>query len=428
MNRLWTEWGRIRFSSLARNAGWMVLGQGLSVFCQAAYFILLARLLGRAEYGKYAGAFAMVSILSVYSPLGSPFVFLRYVSPNPKEFARYWGNALATILTLGSIFVALLTWWVPHLASSYSWKLVLCVAIGDCLFAQLTEAASRVFQAFERMRLTAGLSLLMNLLRTLLAGTMLWRFHNATAGQWVVATMVLSIVGGSGAIMLVTKLYGKPEFSARLIRWRTGEGFVFALSSSTAGIYNNVDKAMLGHYGMNAANGVYAMAYRVVDICTIPITAIHAAAFPRFFRKGIGGIRSTTSFALQILKRTAPLAGLLAVAMFVAAPIIPRLVGSGFSESVLALRWLCLLPLFRSFHLSSGDALTGAGHLKLRLGTQAGVAAFNFGVNLYLIPRYSWQGAAWSSLATDGMLAVLNWTILLAIRAKVPKPTHIHYL
>jgi O-antigen/teichoic acid export membrane protein len=393
----------------------MVLGQGLSLFCQAVYFVLLARLLGKTEYGIYAGAYATVYMLSVYSPLGTPFVFLRYVCPDHSKFALYWGNVLVTILTLGSLFVVLLTWGVPHLAHSYSWKLVLCVAIGDCLFTQFADAASRVFTAFEKLRTTALLTSLVNVLRTLLAGIMLWRFHHATAGQWVVATMAVSFLAAVVAVFLVTKDYGKPQFSGTLLLERAGEGVVFALSSSTAGIYNNVDKAMLGHYGMNAANGVYSMAYRVVDICTIPITSIHTAAAPRFYRKGVDGLKITTSYAVRILKRTAPLGVAVALVMFVVAPLIPYVVGKSFSESTLALRWLCLLPLFRSFHLSSGDALTSAGHLKLRLYIQAFAAVLNFGVNLYLIPHYGWQGAAWSSLATDGSLAVFNWVALASI-------------
>jgi O-antigen/teichoic acid export membrane protein len=99
--------------------------------------------------------------------------------------------------------------------------------------------------------------------------------------------------------------------------------------------------------------------------------------------------------------------------MVVASPVLPHLAGKGFSESVSAVRWLCLLPFFRSFQLSAGDAVTGAGYQKLRLGGQAVAAVFNFGTNLYLIPHYSWRGAAWSSLATDGLLAVVNWIILL---------------
>jgi O-antigen/teichoic acid export membrane protein len=416
MNRLWKEWERIRSSSLARNAGWVLAGQGLSIIFQSVYFILLARLLGSTQYGIYAGVFAMVYVLAVYSSMGSPFVLLRCVSADRSKFALYWGNVLATIFFLGSLFIGVLVFAVPHLARSYSWILVLCAALADCFCNQLIDAASRVFQAFENMRIMAILSLLVNFLRLLLAGFLLWRMSHATAQQWVAASLVVSVVAACAALALVTYYYGKPAFSQRLLRQSVGEGVVFAMSSSTMAIYNNIDRALLGHYGMNAANGIYSMAYRVIDMATIPIASVHAAAFPRFFRKGIEGIQSTTAYAFQILKRTSPMALLFTLAMAATAPLIPHLVGKSFNDSVSALRWLCLLPVFRSFQLSAGDALTGSGHLKLRLSIQATAAAFNFGVNLYLIPHFGWLGAAWSSLATDGLLGAFNWAFLLAIR------------
>ena len=210
--------------------------------------------------------------------------------------------------------------------------------------------------------------------------------------------------------------FGRPQFSLALLRKRAGEGFIFALSYSTTGIYNDFDKALLGRFGMNAANGIYAMAYRVVDVCTMPLYAIQSAAFPQFFKRGAeAGIENTRSFAMKIVTRTAPMSLFAAAGMFLMAPLIPRVVGDGFSESVTALRWLCLVPLFRSFHISAGDALTGSGNQKLRLSTQAVAAAFNVSVNVYLIPRFGWLGAAWASLATDGALGLLNWTVLLTL-------------
>jgi len=425
MSRFLTEWRYICGNSLARNAGWVCLGQGLSIVSQGVYFILLARLLGATEYGIYVGVFAMVAVLSVYSPLGSSFTLIRHVSLFPKNFALYWGNVLVTIFTLGGFFAGLLIWIVPHLAHSYPWKLVVCAAVSDCLCAQLTDASSRVFQAFEKMRVTASLSLLTNLLRTLLAGTLLWRLGHVTANQWVLAALVVSFIACCCALALVTRCYGKPAFSFRMLFRHASEGAVFAMSSSASGIYNNFDKAMLGHYNMNTANGIYTMAYRVVDICTIPITSIHGAAFPRFFKKGVGGVQNTIPYALQILKRTALLALLSAVAMVLAARLIPHLVGKSFSESVVALYWLSVLPVFRSLHLSSGDALTGAGHLNLRAGLQGVAAVFNFGANLYLIPHYGWLGAAWSSIATDGLLAGSNWIALLTMRSD--RSTHANF-
>jgi O-antigen/teichoic acid export membrane protein len=413
LNSIREEWEKIRRSSLARNAGWMFMGQGFSVLCQGAYFIFLGRLLGSAEYGIYVGAVAMASILSQYSPFGSHSVLLRYVSSDPKKFASYWANVLVTTVTLGSLLVAFLTLAGPHLAHSCSWPLLFCVGLGDCLATQLTVAASRVFQAFENMRITAALGMSVSFLRALIAGFMLWRLYRGTATEWALAALIVSSFAACIALVLVTRIYGPPALSIKLLRQRAGEGFVFALSYSTTGVYNDIDKAMLGHFGMNAANGIYTMAYRVIDVFTMPIYAVQGAVFPRFFRKGVEGAGSTAEFAVRIVKRTAPLALVCALVMLLSAPIIPYLAGKSFGESAMALRWLCLLPFFRSFQLSAGDAITAAGHQKLRLGSQTTAAAFNFCVNLYLIPLYSWRGAAWSSLATDGLLALFNWTVLL---------------
>ena len=95
---------------------------------------------------------------------------------------------------------------------------------------------------------------------------------------------------------------------------------------------------MLGHYGMNAANGIYTMAYRVIDVACVPVSSVSSAAFPRFFKKGVGGVHSTAAYASRLIKRTAPIALLTMLAMLLAAPLIPHLFGKGFAESVLALR------------------------------------------------------------------------------------------
>jgi len=170
---------------------------------------------------------------------------------------------------------------------------------------------------------------------------------------------------------------------------------------------------------MNTANGIYAMAYRVVDGCAMPLYAVQSATFHRFFKKGAeAGLRNTNTFALKILARTAPLSLTAAAAMFFVAPVIPHVVGRGFADSVMALRWLCLIPLFCSFHISARDAMTGSGHQKLRLATQAAAAAFNFPNSPYLIPRFGWLGAVWSSLATDGELGIMNWAVPLIVERR----------
>jgi O-antigen/teichoic acid export membrane protein len=403
---------------MAKNSIWIFAGQGLSLIAQAVYFIVIARLLGTFQYGLFVGAAASVSIVSQYSSLGSGLLFLRHVSPDHSRFPQYWGNILLSTLSLGTILVLLLTAISPWFLHGIAMRIVVLLAIGECICGQLTLAMSQIFQAFEKMRYTAVLSLLTTCTRMLLAVGMLLIFHHANATQWVVASLSVSTAATIGGAILVTKHFGLPEFHPRLFLQRAGEGFVFAISGSTASVYNDVDKALLAHMGMNAANGIYTMAYRVIDIGTIPIRSIHAAAFPRFFRHGAGseGLYATEQFARKLLRKTSMIGLAAAAVMFLAAPVIPHLVGNGFASSVIALRWLCPIPFFRSFQLSAADALAGAGKQSWRLAGQMIAAGTNVAMNLYLIPRYSWVGAAWASLATDALLGITLWSILTLIK------------
>src|ERR1700751_567889 len=103
MIQLSRELAKLRYSSVARNAGWMTIGQGLGFLLQATYFVILARLLGVVEYGVYAGAFALTSVVAQYSPLGTGTVCLRYVSGDRSAFSAYWGNIILVTVGIGGL-------------------------------------------------------------------------------------------------------------------------------------------------------------------------------------------------------------------------------------------------------------------------------------------------------------------------------------
>jgi O-antigen/teichoic acid export membrane protein len=106
--------------------------------------------------------------------------------------------------------------------------------------------------------------------------------------------------------------------------------------------------------------------------------------------------------------------------LLVGAPLIPKILGGEYLRTVEALRWLAILPLFKTVHYFFADALSGAGYQGLRMCLQIVVAVFNVLVNLWVIPAYSWRGAAWSSLASDGFLALLMWIAISALRRRQP--------
>lgn len=416
MNSPVAEKRRLRSSSLAHNAGWMLIGQGLNLFLQAGYFILLARLLGVKEYGVFVGALAFVSLAMPYSGLGSGLLFVQYVSSNSENFAAYWGNILLATFSAGSLMVALVYFAAPHLLNPESASIALLVALGECICRQLVACIGQMFQALEQLHMTASVNLLISLLRLLAVVGLALFLHRATARQWAFASLVASVLAALAGSTIVMARHGRPRFVPRLLLARLGEGLNYSLAGSTQSSYNDIDKTMLSHYGMNVANGIYTMAYRIVDLATIPITALDAATLPRYFRLALQGPKAVRHLSGRLAWRAALIGVLMSVCMFAAAPLIPHIVGREFSQSVSALRWLCLIPAFRGVHQLTGSAVTGMGYQRYRTRAQLAAAAFNFGLNLWLIPRYGWLGAAWASLATDGSLTVANWTILLNLQ------------
>lgn len=278
MRVLRAEWQRLSSSKMARNAGWMLAGQGGNLFLQAGYFVMMSRLLGSTEYGIFIGAFAFTSFIATYSAMGSGTLLLRYVSSDAGRFAAYWGNILLATTTMSTVLILAARFTAPHLLNPASAALVVITGLANCFCGEITRNASMVFQSFERLSVTAGLGLATSLLRLCAVTGMVLILHHATALQWSIASLAVSAFAAIAAAIAVTICYGWPKFSLQLMRLRVGEGFGYSFAFSTSTVFNDIDKTMLSHYGMNAANGVYALAYRAIDMASIPIVALRDAA------------------------------------------------------------------------------------------------------------------------------------------------------
>jgi len=92
------------------------------------------------------------------------------------------------------------------------------------------------------------------------------------------------------------------------------------------------------------------------------VRSLLAAAYPRFFQQGVRGVRASLKVAVQLLPVATSYATVAGVALFLAAPILPRLLGADYQASVEATRLLAILPLLKSVHYFAADTLTGAGY------------------------------------------------------------------
>ena len=242
--------------------------------------------------------------------------------------------------------------------------------------------------------------------------------HPVTLHRWVLVYLLTSLLGMIYATWRGSQLWGAPRIDLPGLRQDVAEGVFFSISNSAATIYNDIDKIMLSKLSDLASTGVYAAAYRVVDVSLTPVRSLVSAAYPQFFRRGVGGMRANYPYALSLISKAALYGVFEFVAIWIFAPVLPHITGSSTTLSVPALRWLALIPFLRCFHAFLADALSGAGFQRMRTGIQVVVALINIGLNLIILPHYSWRGAAWTSLGCDGLLVVMFWFTALYCRRR----------
>lgn len=406
-------------TTLIRNSLWAFLGYGLRIIVQAVYFILIARALGAREYGAFVSAVAAVAILSPFCGLGASSLLTKNVSRDQRQFAVYWGNALLLIVvsaTLVFVFLLVISRWL--LPRSIPWNLIVMVSIADLLAMRVIDLASQAFLSFDQLRYSAKLTVLPSVFRLLGAILILIFLRRPSAGTWAYFYMAASSASAGIAILLTNSRLGGPRLAIGRIRSELLEGFYFSVSWSSQTVYNDIDKTMLAKLSTLDATGIYAAAYRLIEAAFTPVQSVLYAAKPTFFRRGQGGIDESYLYAKRLLPRMTGYSLLVFVGLLVVAPMAPVIIGGEYSRTVGALRWLALLPLFKTIQFFLADSITCAGFQGFRSGCQVAVAIVNFLLNLWLIPVYSWRGAAWSSLTTDALLAVLLFLVVQMLRRK----------
>jgi O-antigen/teichoic acid export membrane protein len=392
-------------STLARNTVWMLAGQGLKLLIQAFYFAVIARSLGAQNYGAFVGVVGLVGILLPFAAMGSGYLLIKNVSRDKRQFRTNFGSALLTTI-LSSAFSFAVVVGISHFLfpAKIPMKLIMMVASCDLFCLSTVTICGQAFMAFELMKWTALINVLLSAFRLSAAVILATIKSHPTALEWGEFYLGSTAMVALLALILVLAKLGAPAFSLRRPAAEVRDGLYFCVAQSAGTIYNDIDKAMLARLSTLEATGIYGAAYRLIDVSFTPVAAVLVAAYPNFFRVGLDGIPATLRYVRPLIVRALGYAMLITVAFLAGAGMVPLILGGEYRLTSEALRWLAVLPLLKAVHSFLADALTGAGHQALRTVIMAGVAVFNVGINMWIIPAYSWRGAAWSSIASDALL------------------------
>ena len=403
-------------SNLAHDTLWMLFSKLFNVVMQAAYFVIVARLLGKENYGSFIVITAIASIVFPFVPLGSEHLLIKNVSSNRALFATYWGNGLTLLTANGALFTIILLLLAPLLfPQNVPWVAILLILIADLICLALLDLGFKSLMAVNMVSKTAQLGILSTCSKLLAALSLAVFFTNPDVATWSYLYFTSSVVMAIVTILLVNKMVDSPRPVLSELKANLSQGVYFSISTSANNINTDLDKSMLGKLASVGAAGIYGSAYRFINVGNVPLLALFGAAYTRFFKHGASGIRGSLKFARRLLPILIVYAIASVAGYWFLAPFIPAILGEEYREAIEALLWLSPLPAIATFQYLAADTLTGSGNQKARSIVQVSAAITNVLLNIWLIPQFSWKGAACATLISDSLRLVCLWVIVFIL-------------
>jgi len=387
---------------ILRNSLALIAGNLLVKILTLVFWAIVARRLGAEDFGIFAFAFATVGIIVSLCDFGISYVVVREGSRDRGRALDYLANGAMVKLLFAALGFGFLVVARPFIAPSEAKaRLVLILALSLPASA-MTMAVASVFNALEKMHLSALLDVISLSLYLILGGMLLWRGGGLMELGWAyVAATTAGLAVGVGLL--------KREISPLRFRLNCSvcKGILqravgFALSSVFVEIYFRISVVILAFMASDTDVGTFSAAYRLITALVFIPGAFMQALFPnlsQLSRQAPGALRQWGESALRWLALLAlPMA---IVTTLLAEPLILFIYGPEYLAAMNSLRiliWALAILFVNSvliFVLYSADQQNFTG-LTAVLKTIA-----NVGLAVVLIPLWKEVGTSVAILVTE---------------------------
>jgi O-antigen/teichoic acid export membrane protein len=393
--------------SLRRNAAWALIGEVAFAACHWGGFIVLGRLAGPQELGRYALALAVVTPIVLFG--GLQMRQLQVADATERyPFQDYLAVRLAGTLCAGAIIVAIAL-------LGYAWEVALPILLVGVArgFESLSDVHYGLAQRRKRFDRIAVSMILRGVLGLLALGT----------GYYLNRDLAVGLVGMAAVWGLVWWLFDRPT-SNRLRdsrpAWQpsTERRLELAWTAVPLGIAMllvalnpNVPRYFLeGMLGLEAL-GLFAALAHFVITGRLLVNAVCQAAFPRLADLYAVGDRVAFRHLLLRLMGVSALLGLagLVVATAFGRELLGLVYGPQFAHAADVFPWIMLVGLVLYAQTPFDYGLTAMHQFKIQPLICGLAVMTNVAVCLILVPLYDLLGA------TIGWLGAAICQFVLAV-------------
>jgi O-antigen/teichoic acid export membrane protein len=398
---------RFTIGKLGRTTLWSAAGLCCRALIQAGYLIVLSRSMGVSGYGAFAGAVALVMLLSPLSGWGISYLLTQKLISSPTRYRELFISALIQIFLSGCLLLlASFLLAMVFLDAKISFYSLLLLGISELFLLPAALIAMNFSLVSENGRVAAITMCVIPFGRLIAVVVPAIFFGRSLDFKYVCELHFYgSIVGFLFSFLLVVKMVGLPlRYSySDSINLFAGSGR-YAVGSLVTSNYLEVDKILILQVLGSAALGSYSVAFRVASVCVMPIAALMSSILPRFF---------ALSDPIKILKlaklavMTTVLYGVLVcVGVLLVAPLLPKVFGSDFYSAVSLLMLFSVWPLFYAIRNIAATALTGIGLQRVRIFAELIGLILIIVLNLTLLPQLGARAAVYSLLVSEIFVGV----------------------
>jgi O-antigen/teichoic acid export membrane protein len=402
---------------LAIDTGWGLFQEGSAVVTAIISFSLLARTLGGEQYGAYLGLIGLLTPAQAFAGRGGlSFLILEAIARDREDPRDVIGSTTAIALIAGSAMVVpvlLLARATVPLLSSVAVLLFISseLVFGNYSFSLIAVVqAKRSFGAAARLRGSIQLARAGLIVVLAVAGHL--TIMGVAVGYTVMRALVAMILSFVVSRMIGRRIaIGRPRVSH--IRGAA----TYSVELTANGIQQGSDLTVLNANNLALDAGLYGAAFRLITLGTTPIRALVGATHVRVLERGSGkGDNDQLGYAIRLAAMGLAWGVVFSVSALLAAPLVPKLMGSDFEGTAGMVRWLVPYALLVSVKNWPMNAIMGFGRRGVRAAIRVGNAVLAMSLYLVLIPSLSWKGAVIGTTITEATVVTASWATLVVLQ------------
>jgi len=400
-----------RFSrTVLRNSAFGMAAQLVIKLLSFGFSVLIVRHLGAAAFGQYTAVLAFGALFVFLADLGlSPYLVRevarwRDASDGPEHANALYGNVLLLRLLLSLLTAVLLigTAWLTRRPP----VMVGAIALGTLglIMYSVQGTSEAMLNGFERLDLSSGARVLNQLMFVLVGAVALL----LTVGYYglIIANLVGVALMTFACWRGVNALGIRPgRIVARNWPILLRASLPFGVIGFTLGLSYKFDSVLLNIFRSDVETGYYNAAYNLVFSAVLFSNAINTALYPSLARQAASAPQALPHIYERTLRYLLVVALPIAVGTWALADqIVSFLFKAAYLPAAPALRiiiWVVPLMFTSEF----------LGYIIVIAGKESHVAraivvstTVNVAVNLILVPRFGFLGAAVMTVVTEAVL------------------------